>query len=172
MGDYPVLVPFSCWWALVAYERRDWRRCRCSSAAWRRGLSAKGIEGPRKGQQPPEQDSVGPRGTSLQAARPHGHHFWSARAPAIRAMELAGERRAIWSIVLTVIAAQAARGCISGALARGRPRRLAVRLLILRCLIRLARNPSEAPSLTARRQRWRGGRWRQRLLRPGNALHV
>ncbi len=109
MGDYPVLVPFSVLvGGLVAYERRDWRPMPLLAG----GLAAevyfqKMLEVLVKGSKPAEEHSVGPPGDfPFRRRGPDGHHLWPAGAPAGRALDSPAERRAVWSIVLTVIAAQ------------------------------------------------------------------
>jgi membrane-associated phospholipid phosphatase len=109
MGDYPVVVPFSLLvGGLVAYERRDWKPLPLLAG----GLVSeiylqKVLKILVKGSKPAEEDSVGPPGDfpSGGAARTLitfgllGHllaEHWDSPA----------ERRAIWSIVLTVILSQ------------------------------------------------------------------
>ena len=109
MGDYPVLVPFSLLvGGLVAYERRDWRPLPLLAG----GLAAevylqKVLKILVKGSKPPEEDSVGPPGDfpSGGAARTVIIFGLLAHLLAER-WNLPAERRGLWSVVLTVIAAQ------------------------------------------------------------------
>jgi hypothetical protein len=109
LGDYPVLVPFSVLvGGLVAYERRDWRPLPLLVG----GLAAevylqKLLKVLVKGSKPAEEDSVGspgdfPSGGAARTVITFGllGHLLSER------LNSPAERRAIWSIVLTVIAAQ------------------------------------------------------------------
>ena len=109
MGDYPVIVPFSLLvGGLVAYERRDWRPLPLLAG----GLAAevylqKMLKTLVKGSTPPAEHSVGPPGDfpSGGAARTVITFGLLAHLLAERC-DSPAERRAIWSIALTVIAAQ------------------------------------------------------------------
>jgi membrane-associated phospholipid phosphatase len=109
MGDYPVLAPFTVLvGGLVAYERRDWVPVPLLAG----GLATeiylqKLLKTLVKGTKPAEDDSVGPPGDF-----PSGGAARTVIAFGLLAHLLAerwnspAERRAIWSIVLAVIAAQ------------------------------------------------------------------
>jgi|GEM_PF-1385297 hypothetical protein len=109
MGDYPVLVPFSVLvGGLVAYERRDWVPVPLLAS----GLAAeiylqKLLKTLVKGSKPAEEHSVGPPGDF-----PSGGAARTVITFGLLAHLLAehwnspAERWAVWSIVLTVIAAQ------------------------------------------------------------------
>jgi len=109
MGDFPVLVPFSLLvGGLVAYERRDWRPVPLLVG----GLAAevylqKLLKALVKGSTPPQDHSVGPPGDfpSGGAARTVITFGLLAHLLTDR-LNSPAERRAIWSVVLAVIAAQ------------------------------------------------------------------
>lgn len=109
MGDYPVLVPFSLLvGGLVAYERRDWLPLPLLVG----GLASevylqKMLKALVKSSKPPEEYSIGPAGDfpSGGAARTVITFGLLAHLVAER-WDSPTERRAIWSIVLAVIAAQ------------------------------------------------------------------
>jgi len=109
MGDYPVLVPFSVLvGGLVAYERRDWRPLPLLVG----GLAAevylqKVLKVLVKGSKPPEQDSVGPPGDFPSGGAARTVIIFGLLAHLLsERWDSPAERRAIWSIVLAVIAAQ------------------------------------------------------------------
>ena len=109
MGDYPVLVPTSLLvGGLVAYERKDWLPLPLLVG----GLTAevylqKVLKVLVKGSKPPEEHSVGPPGDfpSGGAARTVITFGLLAHLLAER-WDSPTERRAIWSIVLMMTAAQ------------------------------------------------------------------
>lgn len=109
MGDYPVLIPFSVLFGgLVAYERRDWRPMPLLVG----GLATevyfqKMLKILVKGSKPSVEDSVGPPGDfpSGGAARTVITFGLLAHLLAER-FDSPAERGALWSIVLTLIAAQ------------------------------------------------------------------
>ena len=142
MGDYPVLVPFSVLvGGLVAYERRDWRPLPLLVG----GLAAevylqKVLKVLVKGSKPPEQDSVGPPGDFPSGGAARTVIIFGLLAHLLsERWDSPAERRAIWSIVLAVIAAQGGSRLYLG---RHWPEDVLggwlFGWLILRCLIRLA----------------------------------
>jgi membrane-associated phospholipid phosphatase len=109
MGDYAVIVPFSVLvGGLVAYDRRQWAPLPLLLG----GLAAevylqKTLKILVKGSKPAEEDSVGPPGDfpSGGAARTVITFGLLAHLLAQR-WDTPGERRAVWSIALAVVAAQ------------------------------------------------------------------
>ena len=132
MGDYPVLVPFSLLvGGLVAYERRDWLPLPLLVG----GLASevylqKMLKVLVKSSKPPEEYSVGPSGRlPFRRRGPHGHHLRPPGASAGRALGLA--HGAPGYLVYRTCGDSCPGGLAAvprAALARGRPRRLVVRL--------------------------------------------
>jgi membrane-associated phospholipid phosphatase len=108
MGDYPVIVPFSLLvGGLVAYERRDWRPLPLLAG----GLAAevylqKMLKVLVKGSKPPEEHSVGPPGDFPSGGAARTVITFGLLAHLLAERLDSAERRAIWSIVFTLIAAQ------------------------------------------------------------------
>jgi membrane-associated phospholipid phosphatase len=109
MGDFPVLVPFSFLvGGLVAYERRDWRPVPLLVG----GLAAevylqKLLKTLVKGSKPPQDHSVGPPGDFPSGGAARTVIIFGLLAHLLTdRLNSPAERRAIWSVVLAVIAAQ------------------------------------------------------------------